>query len=163
MEKFNAYAIQDPRDQESSISINEKEGAEQGGAHRHAEEKEPDLPALRPNTTDGDSGNPLQESDTESSGFKKENLIPVKNTEDKDDQEEEEDEEEEEEEEDEERDDMESEEKDKEPDSDRSTTRNQSGDEFSSPADPDDTNFEDPVRDRKTDPMTDHEPRIAGI
>lgn len=26
-----------------------------------------------------------------------------------------------------------------------------------------DTNFEDPALDRKTDPMTDHEPRIAGI
>lgn len=46
----------------------------------------------------------------------------------------------------------------------RDTTTQQPGDDFSSPANnPYETNFEDPAQNRKTDPMTDHEPRIAGI
>lgn len=45
----------------------------------------------------------------------------------------------------------------------RDTTK-QSGDDFSSPANnPYETNFEDPAQNRKTDPMTDHEPRHQGI
>ena len=44
------------------------------------------------------------------------------------------------------------------------TTTKQPGDDFSSPANnPYETNFEDPAQNRKTDPMTDHERRPAGI
>ena len=153
MEKFNEYAVQDPRGSESSIKP-EREGIDEGELHHHPEEKEPRVPTVTPQTDDRDTVNPLQEPDTESSGFKKENLIPVKNTDQEEEEEDEEDDEEEE-------DDVDREEEQYERG--RDAYSNGPGDEFSSPANPNDTNFEDPAKDRKTDPMTDHEPRIAGI
>lgn len=158
MEKFNVNAVQDPRGSESSVKPNEQE-KDQEQTRRHPEEQEERAPTAIPDADNGDTVNPLQEPDTESSGYKKENLIPVKNADEE--QEEEEEEEDEDEEDDEDREEMDSDDKDS--DSERDKTRSQSGDDFSSPADFNDTNFEDPARGRKTDPMTDHEPRIAGI
>jgi hypothetical protein len=152
MEKINVNAFQDPRGSESSVKPNEWE-KDQEQTHRHPEEQEERIPTAKPDADNGDAVNPLQEPDTESSGYKKENLIPVKNV---DKEQEDEDEEE-----DEDREEMDSD--DKDVDSERDKTRSQSGDDFSSPADFNDTNFEDPARGRKTDPMTDDEPRIAGI
>ncbi len=154
MQKFNENAVQDPRGSESSVKPNERE-KDQEQTRRHPEEQEQSTPTTIPDADNGDAVNPLQEPDTESSGYKKENLIPVKNV-DKEQEDEDEDEEE-----DEDREEMDSD--DKDVDSERDKTRSQSGDDFSSPADFNDTNFEDPARGRKTDPMTDHEPRIAGI
>lgn len=152
MEKINVNAVQDPRGSESSVKPNERE-KDQEQTHRHPEEQEQSTPTTIPDADNGDAVNPLQEPDTESSGYKKENLIPVKNV---DKEQEDEDEEE-----DEDREEPDSD--DKDVDSERDKTRSQSGDDFSSPADFNDTNFEDPARGRKTDPMTDDEPRIAGI
>ncbi len=46
----------------------------------------------------------------------------------------------------------------------RDTTMRNPGDDYPSPANnPYETNFEDPAQNRKTDPMTDHEPRHQGI
>ena len=161
MEKFNENAVQDPRGSESSVKPNEQE-IDQDQKHRHPEEQEQRAPTAMPDADNGDTVNPLQEPDSESSGFKNENLIPVKNANQEDPDERDEDEEDEEEM-DEEEDEMEDDDKDRDTEPGRDTARSQSGDDFSSPASYADTNFEDPVRDRKTDPMTDHEPRIAGI
>lgn len=122
MEKMNEYAIQDPRDQESMVNPQEQT-EKQEQTHRHPEEQENGAPTAIPDADNGDTVNPLQGPDTESSGFKKENLITVKNANEEDEEPEEEDE-------------MASdeEEEDEDDESDQSPIDRQTGDDFTSPA-----------------------------
>lgn len=171
MKTFNQYYPQGPRDQENEReqSREREEGLEHNrpGTTTNPEE-DPRIPTVTPETDDG--GPAARGKDGIGDN---EELIPIKKDEEDlaGDEEEDPDEDEDEMEDDEldeEEDDMDEDEEDDEMDSEpgrdtRSTNPNP-GDEFTSPANnPNEANFEDPAQNRKTDPMTDHEPRVEGI
>ena len=156
MNTNSEYMQNDPRDQERQMTSTEQEQSEmdQQGADLYQDQTNEKEAA----PTDEDLTDHSQSAQNE------EELIPVlkevraePGDEEDDDETLDEDEEEEEDEEDLNREDESSEKG-------RDTTMKNPGDEYPSPAkNPYETNFEDPAQNRKTDPMTDHEPRIAGI
>lgn len=161
MKTFNQYYLQGPRDQENEReqSREKEEGLEHNrpGTTTNPEE-DPRIPTVTPETDDSGPaarGKDGIGDDEESIPIKKdkENLPDVKEEDiDEDEMDEEEDGMEDD-------DDMDS-----EPGRDRSSSATKPGDDFTSPANnPNEANFEDPAQNRKTDPMTDHEPRVEGI
>ncbi len=152
------YMPNDPRDQERQMTSTEQEQSEmdQHGADQNQEQ----IDEREAAPTDEDITDHSRSAQTEEGlipVLKEKKVEPGDEDDDAEDQDEDLDEEEEEDEEDLDREEESSEKG-------RDTTMRNPGDDYPSPANnPYETNFEDPARNRKTDPMTDHEPRHQGI
>ncbi|MFM6975761.1 MAG: hypothetical protein ACKOW2_02790 [Sphingobacteriaceae bacterium] len=174
MNTFYKNETQDPRDQETPQKPSHQEEQQREynrpDTKPHPEEKDPKLPSLTPETDNGEPSasrtNQLEDQDEELIEVKKDPDFQLKGDEEDEEEMDEEEEDEDEEEDDDMDEDDEEDEMDQEADTETERgrdTNTRAGDEFSSPAKPGDTNFEDPAQNRKTDSMTDHEPRVQGI
>lgn len=151
MNTNNEYMPNDPRDQERQMTSTEQEQSEidQQGVDQNQDQI--DEREAAPTDEDITDHSRSAQTEEELSPVLKEKKVEPGDDEDLDEVEEEGDE-----------DDLNRE--DESSEKGRDTTMKNPGDVYPSPANnPYETNFEDPAQNRKTDPMTDHEPRHQGI